>query len=374
MAQVTIPEAAPVESVRELWGLLFNPAGCRSCGQVHLVEASRVGMSCPNCQRAKLESQPALLRQEAPELYLPYTTGRRELAAIYAGFTSGVWLPPDDFNPEALLKRTTPVYWPMWLVDGCIIGDWRAEVGFDYQVQSSQETYTGSGWRTHQQVETRIRWEPRVGQIQRKYDNIPIPAASDHKKLTHLTGHFPLQKTKAYHPGCLDTQLGKGVLRVPDLQPESAWPEAQQNIKKAAAQDCYRASGAQHVRNFAIHADYDELHWTQLLLPVYVTYYTDDDGTARMVYVNGATGKIGGVRLASQRKGWKTAAYVGGAGLLLFLLGVLVTLFSFLFPPLSLVGVLVAAMGLLVAVLAVIPAAWPWQWNRNQQEPPVSKI
>jgi hypothetical protein len=374
MTPVAIPEAAPVEMVHQLWRLPFRPAGCEICSVVHLVEETRLGKACPYCVRGRLEPQPALLRKEAPELYLPYTTGSRELSAIYSEFTRGVWLPPDDFNPEKLLKRTTPVYFPMWLVDGFIIGDWRAEIGFDYKVQSSQEIYTGSDWRTRQQVETRIRWEPRVGQIYRKYDNIPVPAASDHQKLIRLIGHFPLQKSEAYHPACVDTQLGKGVMRVPDLQPESAWPEAADNIKKAAGQDCYRASGAQHVRNFAVHADYDQLHWTQLLLPVYVTYYTDDNGSARLVYVNGATGKIGGVRLASQRKGWRTAAYIGGAGLFLLLLGMLIVLSGLIFPPLSLIGVLIAVMGLLVAVLAVIPAAWPWQWNRNQQEAPVSKI
>jgi hypothetical protein len=371
MPPISIPEAAPVESLQELWELPYKSAGCEKCGIAHLVEESRIGSACPNCLRGPLEPQPALLRQETPELYLPYMKSRQELAEIYAESTRGVWLAPDDFTPASLLLRTTAVYWPMWLVDGYIIGDWRAEVGFDYQVQSSKEIFTGRDWRTRQQVETRIRWEPRVGQIHRKYDNIPVPAVSDHHTLIRLIGHFPLQKSEAYHPKCVDTQLGMSVLRVPDLNPESAWPEAAQNIKKAAGQDCYRASGAQHIRNFAIHDDYDDLHWTQLLLPVYVTYYTDDLGNPRLLFVNGSTGKIGGVRLASQRKGWRTASYVGGAGLLLLLFGVLIALLGFVFPPISVFGVLVAVMGLLVAALAVVPAAWPWQWNRNQQETPV---
>jgi hypothetical protein len=371
MPPVSIPEAAPVESVQELWGLPFMPAGCEVCNVAHLVEDSRIGSACPNCVRGKLVPQPALLRKEAPELYMPYTIGRRELIAIYTESTRGVWLAPDDFTPESLLNRTTAVYWPMWLVDGFIIGDWRAEVGFDYQVQSSQEIYTGRGWQTRQQVETRIRWEPRVGQIYRKYDNIPVPAVSEHKSLIRLTGQFPLTKAESYHPNCINTQAGKAVLRVPDLNPESAWPEAAQNIKKAAGDDCYKASGAQHVRNFAIHADYDGLHWTQLLLPVYITHYTDDQGKPCFLYVNGVTGSIGGLRLASQRKGWRTAGYIAGAGLLMLILGIMIALLGLLFPPISILGVLTAIMGLFVALLAIVPAAWPWQWNRNQQDPPV---
>ncbi len=34
-----------------------------------------------------------------------------------------------------------PVYLPMWLVDGNVTDDLQAETGFDYQVQSSQESY-----------------------------------------------------------------------------------------------------------------------------------------------------------------------------------------------------------------------------------------
>lgn len=367
MAPVSTPTITPVESVKELWGVALSPAGCLQCGQAHLVPENHIKQICPNCGQGLLAPQPALLRSEAPELMLPFSKERVDLHAIYANFTRGVWLHTPDFTPGRLLQRTTPVYWPMWLVDGVITGDWRAETGYDYQVKSSQESYTGSGWQTRHMVETRIRWEPRLGQLARRYENIPAPAASDHEKLTGLVGRYPLDKAVAYDADCLNTELGLAALRVPDLQPESAWPLAQSRLNQAAAEDCRQASGAQHVRSFAVHADYDELHWTQLLLPMYVSYYKDDDGKPQLVYVNGITGAVGGLRLASQRKGWQWAAILAAIAALLFLLGILSFALAVLLPQLSILGVLLVLLALAGGLLAILPAAWPWQWNRGQQ-------
>jgi hypothetical protein len=367
-----IPQVSPVESLEALWGRSLRPTGCPKCGQAHLVQEERLNQLCPNCFSSVSAPQPALLRSEPPELVLPFSIDRRQLEAILIRFTQGVWLHGDDFTPQKLLERAVPVYWPMWLVDGEIEGDWRAEAGFDYQVKSSQESYQSGRWQTHPVVENRIRWEPRLGQLRRRFDNIVTPAASNHGALWSLAGGYQTVKAISYDPGSLNTDFGPAVLRVPDLQPESAWPMAETAFKKAAGEDCRKAAGAQHVRSFAIHAEYDDLHWTQLLLPLVMTYYTDDEGKAQPVYINGSTGTAGGLRLASQRKGWKWAGILAGVGAATLLLGLLITALGMLFPPAAVVGVVVAAAGLLTAALAVFPSAWPWQWNRRQQEGKIS--
>jgi hypothetical protein len=367
MNTATLPSVAPVESVEEIWGASLRPGGCPRCGQAHLVEPARMGGICPNCMEGGLEPQPALLREEEPEQALPFRLDRQQLLGRLTEFSQGVWLRADDFNPESLLRQAVPVYIPMWLVDGEVGGDWRAEVGFDYQVKSSQEAYQGSSWQSQEVIETRVRWETRVGQISRKYNNIAAPAVSDHAHFWKILGGWPLDKALPYQTQALKTALGTPVLRVPDLHPESAWPLAEMGLKKAAASDCYRASGAQHVRNFALHPEYQDLHWTQLLLPVFVSCYSDDEGKPQLVYINGMTGTMGGIRLASQRKGWLWAGILGGSGVLLFLLALLAFAATMILPPLALVGALLAFIALVLTVAGITAAAWPWQWNRGQQ-------
>jgi hypothetical protein len=353
---------AIAESVETLWGVHLQVAGCARCGQAHLVESSRMGMPCPNCGSAPLEAQPARLRPEPPEMLIPFSKNRSELGIMLSNYIKPVWLRPDDLSPEALLRRATPVYWPLWLVDSDLTGDWQAEMGFDYQVKSSQELYRSGGWQTREVVETRIRWEPRLGQIDRHYDNVVVPAASDHAGLSDRVGGYAQGTAVRYDP----TRLGQAALRIPDETPREALPMAQAALNKAASLECQQAAGAQHLRNYTIHAEYRHLHWTQLLLPLYATYYTTDDGQRQVILVNGQTGMVGGPRLASQRKGWLWGGCSLAVGLIIFILGVICGLAAALVPPLALLSPLLILLALAIGGFALIPVAWPWQWNRKQ--------
>jgi len=356
------PSTQVIESSTTLWGAALQPAGCPQCRQAHLVEAPRLGQPCPNCARGQLASQPASLRPEPPELLAPFQKSRQDAHQALATFAGEVWIRPDDMDADKMLQRAVPVYWPMWLVDSDMAGSWQAEAGFDYQVKSSQESYTGSGWSTRDVVETRIRWEPRLGQVNRHYDNVAVPATTDHKQLAGQVGAFQLARAGAYDPG----QVTGAALRVPDLPPESAWPLAQTNLDKAAGDECRQAAGAQHFRNFSLRASYENLHWTQLLLPLYATYYTDDNGQRHPVYINGQTGAIGGLRLASQRKGWRWAGIILAVAAAVFVLALLISSLGLVFPPAAIVGVIVGIVAVAMACAAIVPAAWPWQWNRRQ--------
>jgi hypothetical protein len=362
MNSPAFPPTQVIESAATLWGAALQPAGCAQCRQAHLVEAVRLGQPCPNCARGQLAAQPASLRPEPPELLVPFSKSHQDVRPALAHFAREVWLRPDDLDADKMLQRAVPVYWPMWLVDSDVEGAWQAETGFDYQVKSSQESYTGSSWTTQDVVETRIRWEPRLGQINRHYDNIAVPAISDHQELTRQAGAYQVAQAVAYAP----PQVAGAALRVPDLPPESAWPLAQANLDKAAAEECRQAADAPHLRNFSLRAAYENLHWTQLLLPLYATYYTDDDGQPRPVYINGQTGAIGGVRLASQRKGWMWAGITLGVAAAVFILALLVSAVGLVFPPAIVFGVIVGIAAVAIACAAIVPAAWPWQWNRKQ--------
>jgi hypothetical protein len=362
MPTPVLPLSTVIDSSAEIWGIAREPAGCSHCKQAHLVEASLVGGICPNCVRGKLESQPALLRQEPPEHMIPFSQSAEDLYTILKNFTKGVWLRPDDFNPTDLLQRLTPVFWPEWLIDSDVVGYWSAEMGYDYQVKSSEEIYRTGQWQTREKIETRVRWEARVGQIARRYDNIRVPAMEEHQRLLQTIGGFQTNRVIPYRP----ERLGQASMRVPDLPPESAWSMAQSNLDRAAGKDCAQASAAQHVRNFNLRAGYESINWTQLLLPVYVTYYTDDQGQAHPVYINGQTGTAGGIRLASQHKGWIWAGVILAIAIVLFVLGLISFAATPLFAPLGVLGGVLVLIGLGMGIFSIVLAVWPWRWNRGQ--------
>jgi hypothetical protein len=365
-----VPDTDILESVEKIWKILHHPCGCPHCGQSFLIQAEISGKLCPNCGCAKLSPQPARLRPEPPEMLIPFQIQPANLASIYANFTKGIWLHSDDFAPAALIGHTTAVYWPMWLLDSDVSGDWQSEAGFDYQIETSHDIFTSGSWQSRKVVENRTRWEPRAGQVKRHYDNIALQATSDYQKLLDLMGNYQLRSAVPYNPTCF-----KGAdIRIPDIQPENVWPIAKSCIDKVVSDDCRKAAGAQYFRNFVLHAAYGSYNWTQLLFPVFITFYTDDAGSPQMIFVNGQTGKIGGPRLASQKKGWKAAGLFAAVAVALFISAMICLGLAVFLPPLSVLAVVLIVFAFGAGIAAVFPAVWPWQWNRQQQDHKVTSI
>lgn len=352
-----------IEDEHNLWGLARKPAGCPRCQRVFLIQPGNGTPLCPICRDGTLENQPARLRLSEPERILPFRTSTAHLPAIYSGFSSSIWIKPEDLKPEILLQRTQSLFWPLWLVDCDVVGQWQMEAGFDYQVESTKENYNNGQWVSRKQIENRIRWEPRVGEVDTHVDNVPVPALEEHQKRQEMTGIYPMDKAQNYDPAA----VGESIIEVPDLPPNEAWPFALPEVNRSLASLVTRAASAQHQRNFAIKANYQHQHWTQFLLPMYTTYYLDDDGNPQVLVINGVTGEIHGLRLASQKRGLKIAgilAAVAGGLLLTAMIGFLL---AAIFPPASLFAGLLGILGLGAGIVAIIPAVWPAQWNRNQQ-------
>jgi len=358
-------KAAIISETEMLWNTERQPAGCPHCRRVFLVPSDQTGARCPLCRQATLEPQPVRMRAAEPERMLPFRVGKDKLHAIYENFISGVWIKPEDFTTDHLLQRAIPVFWPLWLVDCDISGQWQMEAGFDYQVQSAKETFSGGEWHSRKQIEDRVRWEPRLGELTTHVDNVNVPALEEHRNREEITGSYPLQSAQAFLPD----QLGNAVMEVPDLPPEDAWPLARPHVDKTAASICTKAAGAQHHRNFVIKANYQNQNWTQFLLPLYTTYYRDDEGQPQIVIVNGQTGKIKGPRLASPERGRKIAGIIAGAAGLLFFLALLSLLLTLVFPPAGIIAALLGILGFGTGIAAIIPAVWPSQWNRKQKGP-----
>ena len=368
MTVPSIPTVDIHEVSTNLWGTDLQPAGCDRCGQAYLVPMNSSNQICPGCMTGKLTPQPALLRSEPPELLIPYQINSTKLKQQLDTFTSGIWLHSDDFTTENLYQRLRPVFIPMWLTDCNLEGFWKAEMGFDYQVASALDSYVNGDWKSQERIETRVRWEPRVGQIKRHYDNIATPAVTNFANMTYLAGNFNLEKAEDFR----HDRLGKASMRIPDLNPENAWPMTQENIKKAAGFDIQNACKAQHTRDLDITTTYSDLQWTQLLLPIYISYYSGDHDEPHLVYINGQTGKIGGPRLSSQRKGWHFAFIIALIAIMSLLIGVILSALIPVSAIFGVIGSVLILIGCLGLCGAIVPAVWPWQWNRQQTQPKVT--
>ncbi len=346
------PQATDVAAV---WGVGLTAVHCTRCGEAHLVPEDAVPSRCPFCLQGPVAPQPAYLREEPPEQVLPYSVSKQKLARMLEQWAQSVRFRPDELKAKVLMRRARRYFIPLWLVDGRVEGTWRADVGFDYQAVSYQDRYhDGHGWSSQEVREGRIRWEPRMGRINRTYENVAAPALDDHRALMNRLGNFDLGQRTNYAPQA----VADGTIRIPTLEPEAAWDGVRAAFDRAAGAECRQAAGADHIRDLRPEVEYSDLNWTQLLLPAYVTWYREGE-QVWPVLINGQSGHVSGVRRASARKANTTSLVLGAVAAILFVLGLLLTL---LLPP---VGALLLVLALLVGLAAPVPAIGVWVYNRR---------
>lgn len=350
------------------WGTSVSLCVCEVCDWGFVVPEGVSALSCPHCFRGKLskfsmEKGGPELFLRPPELILDYSASSNKIANSIQNFTSGHWFAPADLTLTHLQERLKRVFVPMWMVDTDIQASWQAETGFNYEVVSHRDRYSDSrgGWESQEVKETRIRWEPRVGTLSRKYQNIPAPAFEDYPKLAQLLGDYSLSAATPYN----SKGIGQAYLRLPNRSVEDAWPDAVPLVMKTAVEECQQAARADHIREFKWAPEYCNQNWTLLLLPAYTSYYLDDEKIPHLVLLNGQSGKLTGKRKASMRQAQKASIWILLAALILFLVSLAISAAAITLPALFVIGGLGVFMAILVGLMAIIPIAIVWRINRQ---------
>jgi hypothetical protein len=343
-------------------GSVLHPAGCPVCEQVHLVDDDLLETPCLACAEGTLEPQPAKVSPEPPELYVPFGLTPAELRPKLKSFIRPVWFKTRELHVNTLMSRLTRVWVPMWLVDALVVGKWEGEVGYNYEVKSSQEHFKAGKWTTEELIETRIRWEPRVGQICREVHNVAVRALDGHDQLETTVGIYDLRQAVPFERPV----LVESSIRVADLRPQAAWMDAVSMIKSRVASYCRDAVGSDHMGEFFLQVEHQNLNWTWLLLPLYVTWYTDSSGKRRIITISGQTGKMNGARMASVKKGLVWASIILLLATTIGVVGLLSALLAIAFPPIVIVSLIILAFSFVFGCFAIWPVVRPWRWNKQE--------
>ena len=344
---------------------------CERCDWRYLLPAELLPRQCPHCFEAGLTradssetGHPADVSAEyTPELVLPFSVPAEIVSQRIQQFAGNIWFAPADLTPQKLRSRLQQIYLPMWLVDSQVEAEWQAEAGFDYEAVSHRDYFDQNrgGWHSEQVTETRTRWEPRLGRLKRDYHNIPAPALEEHFELIRKLGQFDLQRGRP--PG--SPSPNQAPIRLPNRAPADAWPDALPAFQAAAHEECRVASAADHMREFRWAARFEGQNWTLLLLPLYATYYLDDDRQPQAILIHGQSGRLSGPRRASMRRARQTALIIVAAAAIIFSLSLIVAAISFFVPPLLIAAALGIILALVVGMLAIAPLVIAWQTNRS---------
>jgi len=356
------------ETLASTWKMELQAVVCEHCDWSYLAPKDNPPQRCPNCFQAALKFLDTQLDQlpnlRPPELLLTYTLSPAALDQAVQGFAKGIPFAPKDLNPTSLRKRLTRLYLPMWLVDTEVKATWKAEAGFDYQIVSHRDQYheNQGGWSSQEVKEWRVRWEPRLGKLDRTYNNVEAPALEDHEGMISIVGEYDRSKAQAYQPEALE----KAFVRLPDRASEDAWTDAKPVFQASAAEECRQAAAANHIRQFSWQPEFSNQNWTLLMLPMYSTFYLDDEKKPQIVYLNGQSGQISGSRRASMQRAMRTSGTVLLVAILLFALSLLVSTASLFLPLLLAFGVIGLVIALLAGAGSILPITTVWWFNRGK--------
>lgn len=341
-----------------IWGIKLEPAICEACDWLYLLPPGRLPRLCPHCFGAELARLDEVEFSQPPELVLPFGQSPDRIKEILQRFSQDIWFAPADLNPDILQERLHQLYLPVWLVDSEVEATWEAEAGFDYEVVSHEDRYDGNGWHSHQVTEQRVRWEPRLGRLKRSYHNIPAPAL---ERPPVGTNDYRPDQARPYTPAAIQDT----IIRLPRRRTADAWPDATPRLYERAAAECETACRVHHFRHFRWKPAYRNQNWTLLLAPLYTTYYRDDSGAARPIFIEGQTGRIEGQRRASMKAAQRWSWIILGVAAAIFIISGLVGLAGVLVAPLLPVAAVGLAMALGLGLLAVLPVVYVWQFNRE---------
>jgi hypothetical protein len=231
-------------------------------------------------------------------------------------------------------------------------------------VVSHRERYHNGRWQTQEVREGRIRWEPRVGRLERTYHNQPAPAVEEQGLLRRRLGDYDLQAAQPHR----SELTAETAVRLPDRPPQDAWSDAEPGVYTAAMAECRRAAKADHIRDFHWSPAYRSRNWTLLLLPLWTTCYRDDDGAWQPVLIQGQSGHLSGRRRASLKRARRLSIPLAAVAAVFLALSLLVALAGLVWPelvPLAVAGLLAAVAA---GLLAPLPLLVAWNFNRAEEE------
>lgn len=334
------------------------PLGCAACQRTFL--GPNAGALCPLCGGGTLAPQSARVHVAPPELVVPFGLGRQSLRAALERHLDGQRWPTRDMTLDLLDSRVEQVWWPIWLFDAACTGSFDAEVGFDMTVRSTEESFEDGSWSTRQVERQRVRWEPRLGTVNRSYHNAPVVALGEHAAMVDRLGDFPLGAARP------PSSAPSSWILLPDRGPTEVWPEAVDALVHAVADEVAAAVDAPHVRGATVVADWSGVNATWALLPVYVTWYVDDKGKRRVWWVHGGTGRVWGPRLRATRTAWLVALPIVLIGLLTLGFAAFVALIGVVMWILLPVALLIGLVAVAIMALGLWPVFWVRRHNHRE--------
>jgi len=268
------------------WGVERRAVSCPKCGARSTRDPGQAAGACPFCGTPEVVDAPPSDAMVRPEGILPFKVARDAALSSFRSWLSGLWLRPNDLKSAAALTAFRGVYVPFWTFDALTHSAWTAEAGYNYPVPVN----VMENGRSVTRMETRTRWEPASGMLEKAFDDVPVPASRGvPPALARGIEPFPTSLLVPYAPEFLSGFLAEenGV----PLAEALAQAHARMDSEIRAA--CGRAVPGDTYRNLSVRTEYSGVSYKNGLLPIWIAAYRYGARSYRFL-VNGVTGRATG--------------------------------------------------------------------------------
>jgi hypothetical protein len=184
------------------------------------------------------------------------------------------------------VEKMQGVYIPFWTFDAATQSWWTAEAGYYYYV----DVRVRVNGRMETRRERRVRWEPASGELQKFFDDVPVPASRGiDETLARGIEPFPTSELTPYEPSYLSGFLAEeNAVDLPE-----ALERAKVRMNREIREACSAEVPGDTQRNLEVHSVFSAVAYKNALLPVWIAAY-DYRGKPYRYLVNGVTGTCTG--------------------------------------------------------------------------------
>jgi hypothetical protein len=302
---------------------------CDNCGAELSIPPGSLTSTCPFCASNKVNVRTAPAENLRPHFLVPFKIKSETIGLGVQTWLNKGWFHPSELSASSVVDRLSGIYLSFWTFDADIASDWKAQVGYE-----RQERYYDSSskeWKSR----TVIDWRWEDGSVNTSISNLLVPASTRVSRvILERLNPFNLNDLVTYSPDFLAGWQAQTY----DITLPAAWEKGKANMRDKAKDACYADIPTSHVRNFSMSADFSNETWRYILLPVYLASYAFQDKVYQLM-ANGQTGAIAGQKPVAWWKVWLAVAALMAPGLLLGLIGLILS---------------VAGVGMLLLVVAFV--------------------
>ncbi|MBP9069686.1 MAG: hypothetical protein KBG47_09270 [Bacteroidia bacterium] len=264
---------------------------CTNCGASTTLPQNVTASACPYCDTPLVVQNASTCSIVKPKYLLAFHIDRNAAKEKFISWVGGLWFAPNKLKDYAAhsAEKLNGVYMPYWTYDSDTTTSYTGMRGDHYYVT---ESYRDANGKTQTRQVRHTRWSSASGTVRKDFDDVLICAShSLPTKLTHELEPWDLHELVEHD----DRYLAGFLTESYQINIEQGFESAKEIMLDGIRVEVRRDIGGDEQQIISLNADYNNITFKHILLPLWISAYKYADKTYRFT-VNARSGEVQGER------------------------------------------------------------------------------